>query len=142
MPPTNSTQQLIKVKELRDGVVILENGSLRKIMMVSGINFDLKSEEEQNIILYSFQDLLNTLDFSIQVLIHSRKGNIEPYLQRLRERKKLEENELLKVQIDEYAEFIKSFVADNAIMIKTFFIVVPYEVIRLPTQKEPAETYR
>ena len=84
MSPTNSTQQLIKVKELRDGVVILENGSLRKIMMVSGINFDLKSEEEQNIILYSFQDLLNTLDFSIQVLIHSRKVNIEPYLQRLR----------------------------------------------------------
>ena len=111
-------------------------------MMESGINFDLKSEEEQNIILYSFQDLLNTLDFSIQVLIHSRKVNIEPYLQRLRERKKLEENELLKVQIDEYAEFIKSFVADNAIMIKTFFIVVPYEVIRLPTQKETAETYR
>jgi len=101
--------------------------------MVSGINFELKSEEEQNIIAYSYQNFLNTLDFSVQIVIHSRKLNIENYLNKLAERQTTETNELLKNQISEYIEFIRSFVELNAVMAKTFFVVVPYDPIVIPS---------
>jgi spore coat protein CotF len=100
--------------------------------MVSGINFELKSEEEQNIISYAYQNFLNTLDFSVQIVIHSRKLNIENYLNKLAERQSIETNELLKNQISEYIEFIRSFVELNAVMAKTFFAVVPYDPIVIP----------
>jgi len=102
---------------------------LRRILMVSGVNFELKSEEEQNIIIYSFQNFLNTLDFSIQLVVHSRKTNINDYLEKLNVRLEQEENELLKNQMSEYMEFIRAFVETNPIMAKTFFAVVPYESI-------------
>ena len=100
--------------------------------MVSGVNFDLKSETEQDLMTYAYQNLLNALDFSIQIFVHSRRLNIAAYLQKLQERHGQETNELLKTQITEYLEFIKSFVANNAIMDKTFFVVVPYDPIYLP----------
>jgi len=126
---TKSTQQFVDVKEIRDGAVILKNGSLRRILLVSGVNFELKSEEEQNIITYAYQNFLNSLDFSVQFIIHSRKMNIGDYLDKLRDRKEQETNELLKNQIMEYVEFIGSFVESNEIMAKTFFVVVPYDSI-------------
>lgn len=124
-----ATQQFVDVVDVKDGVVILKSGGVRRILMVSGINFDLKSEEEQNIAIYAFQNFLNTLDFSCQIVIHSRKMNIEGYLDNLRKKQDEEENDLLKNQIVEYIEFIKSFVEQNAVMAKTFFAVVPYESI-------------
>lgn len=133
MKEARPTQQFVEIEEIRDGVVILRNGSLRRILMVSGINFELKSEEEQNIITYSYQNFLNSLDFSLQIVIHSRKINIEAYLEKLAEREKNEDNELLKNQISEYIEFIRSFVEMNAVMTKNFFVVVPYDPIMIPT---------
>ncbi|KKQ21470.1 MAG: hypothetical protein US36_C0019G0006 [Candidatus Wolfebacteria bacterium GW2011_GWC1_37_10] len=127
-----STQQFVEIEDIRDGILILKNGGLRRVLMVSGVNFDLKSEEEQNLIIYSFQNFLNTLDFSVQFLIHSRKMNINSYLDKLRERHDIETNELLKNQILEYIEFIKSFVETNAVMTKTFFVVVPYDPVQIP----------
>lgn len=129
---SQSTQQFVDIKEIRDGAVVLKNGSLRKVLLVSGINFELKSEEEQNIIIYSYQNFLNSLDFSIQFLIHSRRMNIVEYLQKTKERGDNEPNELLKNQISEYAEFIRSFVESNEIMEKTFFAVVPYDSVSIP----------
>jgi len=129
---SKSTQQFVDVKEIRDGAVILKNGSLRKILLVSGINFELKSEEEQNIIIYAYQNFLNSLDFSVQFVIHSRRTNIAEYLRNMKERQNNEVNELLKNQISEYAEFIRSFVESNEIMAKTFFVVVPYDSISVP----------
>lgn len=126
------TQQFVEIEDIKDDVVILKNGSLRRVLMVSGINFELKSEEEQNIIAYSYQNFLNTLDFSVQIVIHSRKLNIENYLNKLAERQTAETNELLKNQISEYIEFIRSFVELNAVMAKTFFVVVPYDPIVIP----------
>jgi len=126
---TLPTQKFVEVKEIRDGVIYLKNGKLRKILIVSGINFDLKSEDEQNLILNSFQDFLNGLDFSVQFFIHSRKINIDRYLELMKQRKEEEPNELLKVQIEEYIEFIKSFVEQNAIINKTFFVSVPYDPV-------------
>ncbi|MEK7553551.1 MAG: hypothetical protein AAB504_02625, partial [Patescibacteria group bacterium] len=126
-----ATQQFVDIAEIKNGTVILKNGGLRRVLMVSGINFDLKSEEEQNIILYAFQNFLNTLDFSMQFVIHSRKMNIDAYIENLKKRGEQEENELLKNQISEYMEFIKSFVEQNAVMAKTFFAVVPYDPIQI-----------
>ncbi len=128
-----STQQIVEIENIKDGTIILKNGALRRVLMVSGINFDLKSEEEQNVINYAYQGFLNTLDFSIQIMVHSRKLNIGAYLENLKEREDEENNELIKNQISEYAEFIKSFVQMNEITSKTFFVIVPYDPIVMPT---------
>jgi len=119
------TQDIVDIKAIKDGVVYLKDGGMRKIVMVDGINFDLKSDDEQSIIISAYQNLLNALDFSIQISIHSRKLNIEGYLENLEERLASETNELLKIQLEEYLEFVKSFVKSNAIMAKNFFVVVP-----------------
>ncbi|MAF79810.1 hypothetical protein CL629_01895 [bacterium] len=124
---TLSTQQFVDIKEVKGGVLYLKGGGIRRVLAVGGINFDLKSQEEQEVILHSFQNFLNTLDFSIQIFIHSRKVNVQSYLQKIEERKAEEQNELLKIQIGDYIEFVKTFVRDNPIVTKTFFIVVPYE---------------
>ena len=127
-----STQQFVDIESIENGVLVLKSGGLRKILMVSGINFDLKSEEEQGIIIGAFQNFLNTLEFSIQFLVHSRKMNISVYLEKLRQRETQEENGLLKNQISEYIEFVRSFVENNAVMAKTFFAVVPYDSMQIP----------
>jgi len=124
-----STQQFVDIEDIKDGVIVLKSGGLRRVVMVGGTNFELKSEEEQNIIIGSYQNFLNTLDFSIQIIIHSRRLNIDAYLKMLSERQDQEPNELLKNQIAEYVEFIRSFVSQNEIMTKTFFVVVPYDGI-------------
>ncbi|MBI3046213.1 MAG: hypothetical protein HYY86_01540 [Candidatus Harrisonbacteria bacterium] len=126
------TQQFVDVQSIEKDAIILKNGGLRKILLVSGTNFALKSEEEQGIIVYAFQGFLNSLDFSVQLFIHSRKLNIDDYLKKLEERELLEENELLKNQVTEYREFIKNLVTQNAIMEKRFFIAVPYDPVQIP----------
>ncbi len=128
---TGRTQQFVQVKDIKDGVVVLKNGGLRRVILVNGLNFDLKSEEEQNVITYAYQNFLNSLDFSIQVVIHSRKLNIEDYLKRLEERAEREESDLLKIQINEHREFVKAFVEANAVMIKSFFVIVPYDPVSI-----------
>lgn len=129
---TLSTQQFVEVKEIKNGVVRLKNGSSCRVLMVSGINFDLKSEEEQENILATFQHFLNTLDFSVQFFIHSRKVNIERYLRFVEERRMKEDSELLQIQIDDYIQFVRSFVEENPIITKSFFAVVSYATARLP----------
>ena len=128
------TQKFVEVKSIKDGVVRLKDGGLRKVLIVGGVNFDLKSEEEQNLILSSFQNFLNTLDFSIQFFVHSRKINVTSYLAFLKTRQDEEKNELLKIQIEEYGEFIRSFVEENPIISKTFFTIVPYDPIKITAQ--------
>lgn len=129
---TAKTQQVVAIKNVKNGVVVLKNGSLRKVVFVEGINFDLKSEEEQQLITNTYQSFLNALDFSVQINLHSRKLNIEDYLANLAKKRDEEPNELLKVQLDEYSEFVKSFVGENAIMAKSFFVVVPYDPVGVP----------
>ncbi|KKT90569.1 MAG: hypothetical protein UW92_C0034G0011 [Candidatus Jorgensenbacteria bacterium GW2011_GWA2_45_13] len=129
MPEKNaSTQQFVSIQKIKDGVVYLKKGGLRRVVIVGGINFDLKSEAEQNLILSTFQNFINTLDFSVQFFIHSRKVNVERYLEKMAEHKEKEESELLKIQIEEYANFIRTFVEQNNIVSKTFFVVVPYDI--------------
>lgn len=132
----NSTQQFVEIDKIKDGIITLKNGGLRSVVMVAGLNFELKSEEEQDVIISSYQDFLNSLDFSVQIMIHSRKLNIENYLQKMEEIKVKEPNELLKNQIDEYITFIRDFVKQNEIMTKNFFVVIPYEGAGLKEAKK------
>lgn len=129
---TQPTQQFVDIESIREGTIVLKNGALRKILMVSGVNFDLKSEEEQGLITYAYQNFLNSLDFSVQIFIHSRRLNIEDYIKKLEARENEETNELLKAQISGYRDFVASFVGQNPIMSKTFFIVVPFDPIQIP----------
>ena len=119
-------QDLVPIKEVRDGVVILKDGSMRMVLMVSTLNFALKSEDEQAAILIQFQNFLNSLDFSTQVFIQSRRLDIRPYLATLQERLKDQLSDLMRIQIEEYIEFIRTFTDSVNIMTKTFFVVVPY----------------
>ena len=120
------SQTTLQIEEIRDGALVLKDNSLRAILMASSINLALKSAEEQTAIILQFQSFLNSIEFPIQIFIQSRRLNIEPYLDTLKEQEKKEVNDLLKVQIAEYVEFIRTFVQASSIMTKTFYIVVPY----------------
>ena len=126
MPSGVSAQQFLTIDTIHDDVVVLKNGGLRVVLMCSSVNFALKSADEQEAIIYQYQNFLNSLDFPIQFVVHSRRLNIVPYLEALRERQKEEVNELLKLQISEYTEFVKIFTETTNIMSKTFYAVVSF----------------
>ena len=126
MPSAAPAQQFLAIDSIREDVIVLKDGGLRVVLMCSSFNFALKSTDEQDAVIFQYQNFLNALDFPVQFVIHSRRLNIEPYLEALGERQKEEESELLKIQIGEYIEFIKTFVASTNIMSKTFFVVVPF----------------
>lgn len=121
-----ATQQFLEIDQIREGVIVLRNQSLRGVLMVSSLNFALKSDDEQKAIMYQFQNFLNSLDFSCQFLIQSRRLNITGYLEKIRELEKEQKNELLKIQTSEYYKFIQSLVGEGTIMNKTFFVIVPF----------------
>lgn len=122
----STTQDFLPVKEVKENVIILKQGGWRNILMISSINFDLLSEEEREAIIYQFQNFLNSLDFEIQILIESRKLNLKPYLQQLEEVKEKQKNELLRIQAEEYQDFIKSLAQMANLISKNFYIVVPF----------------
>jgi len=122
----STSQQFLEFKNIKDGAVILKNNSLRGILLVSSINFELKSEEEQKAIIYQFQSFLNSLDFSCQILVQSRKLNITGYFDQLKQLEEKQENELLKLQTAEYRKFIQDLIQKQEIMKKDFFIIVPF----------------
>ena len=130
---TSATQEFVPIKEVRDGIVILKDGGMRSILLCSSLNFSLKSEDERNAILLQFQDFLNSLDFSIEIVIQSRKLDIRPYIALLEAQEKIQTNNLMKIQVREYIEFIKNFTESTNIMTKSFFIVVPYSPALLNT---------
>lgn len=121
-----STQQYMNVLEIKDNTVILKDGTLRGVVLVSSINFALKSEDEQNAVIQGYVQFLNSLDFPLQILIQSRKLNIEDYLERLKTVEKEQTNELLKVQTREYRQYVSELVSLADIMSKRFYMVVPF----------------
>jgi hypothetical protein len=120
------TQEFVPIKEIRDGVIELKDGGLRAIVLANSINLSLKSGEEQKAIIMQFQNFLNTLDFSVQICIESRRLDIRPYLLLLENRMRIQNEPLMKLQTKEYMEFIRNFTESVNIMTKSFFIVVPY----------------
>jgi type IV secretory pathway VirB4 component len=128
---TTATQDFVPVRDIRENVVILKNGQLCMVLLASSINFALKSGDEQQAILQQFQSFLNTIDFSIQFYTQSRRLNIQPYLNQLREREVLQDNDLMRIQLREYMEFIRTFVTEVDVMSKNFFIIIPYTPIQI-----------
>jgi len=124
-----STQKYVDIEEIRDGIVVLKSGALRSILLVSSINFDLKSTEEQDAIVGQYQNFINSLDFPIQVVISSRKLNIKPYLEFLKDKGNQQTNELLRLQISEYINFVKNLTDVSNIMSKFFYIIVPFSPV-------------
>ncbi len=122
----NQTQSFVPIQEVRDGIIILKDGSMRAILMTSSVNFALKSEDEQKSIIYQFQNFLNSLNFDMQIFVQSRNLDIRPYVSLLQDRLKVQTDDLMKIQIREYIQFVKSFTEQANIMTKHFFIVVPY----------------
>ncbi|MFH1178203.1 MAG: hypothetical protein V1711_00545, partial [bacterium] len=120
------TQQFVPVKEIRNGVIVLKDGGYRGILICSSVNFGLKSTDEQHAIIIGFQNFLNTLDFSIQIVVNSRKMDLRPYLALLGGKAQEQKTELLRIQLREYIEFIRSFSDQANIMTKSFYVVVPY----------------
>ncbi len=123
---TKSSQKFIPVEDIHDGVVILKDRSMRMILMTSSVNFALKSEDEQTGIILQFQNFLNSLEFTTQIYIQSRRLDIKPYLNLLQTRLSSDISDLMRIQTEEYIEFVKNFTENSNIMAKTFFIVIPY----------------
>lgn len=121
-----SAQEFVPIREIRDGIIITEDGNLHMALMASSLNFALRSGEEQEAITAQYQNFLNSLDFSVQIFIQSRRLNIEPYLETLREAERAQTSELLKIQTREYVEFVKNFVETTKIVDKNFYIIVSY----------------
>jgi type IV secretory pathway VirB4 component len=132
-----TTQDFVPIQEIRDGIVVLKDGSMRSIVLASSLNFALKSSDEQNAIISQFQNFLNSLDFSVQIFIQSKRLDIRPYIALLEERYKEQVAELMKIQTREYVEFVRTFVENSSIMTKSFFIIIPYTPPVLTASKNP-----
>lgn len=124
--PSAATQDFVAIRDIKDGVVILKSGQMCMVLLASSVNFALKSNDEQQAILMQFQAFLNTLDFSLQIYVQSRRLNIEPYLELLKSREPLQDNDLMRIQLREYIEFINTFTTEVDIMSKNFFVIIPY----------------
>lgn len=136
MPKTNATtQDFVEIKNIKDNIVVLKSGQLCSILLASSVNFALKSNDEQQAILEQFQTFLNTLDFSLQIYVQSRRLNIEPYLEILNSLETKQDNDLMRIQLKEYMEFIKTFTTEVEIMSKNFFVVIPYSPVPVNIKK-------
>jgi hypothetical protein len=120
------TQKFLNISEFRDDVIILKDGTLRAVILCSSVNFALKGEDEQNALISSYVEFLNSLDHPLQIVIQSRKLDVEGYIRRLREAEKKQTNELLKNQIGGYVDYVQQLIEIGEIMTKKFFIIVPF----------------
>ncbi len=132
-----STQSYLTIKEIREDTMIMEAGAYIAVVAVSSINFALKSTEEQNALVSGYMNFLNSLDFEIQILMQSRKMDIHVYLEQVRKMMERQTNELLRVQTQEYIEFVSKLVENASIMNKAFYVVVVhYPGLQLGTGKK------
>jgi len=122
-----STVKFLDIWEIKDNLVILKNGTLRAVLLVSSVNFALKSEDEQTAVIQGYTQFLNSLDFTLQIVVQSRKLDIDNYLDRLRVQQKTQTNELLRIQTQDYIQYIGELVELADIMSKRFYIVIPLD---------------
>ncbi|OQA04540.1 MAG: hypothetical protein BWY68_00244 [bacterium ADurb.Bin400] len=126
-----ATQEAINIAGIKDGVVILKNGGYRIIMSVSTVNFALKSEQEQNALIFQYQSFLNSLHFPIEVVMRSARLDLSPYLQKIKGLAKKQDNELLRIQTEDYVDFVGQLINLANIMKKTFYVAVPFQPVTL-----------
>lgn len=130
--PGKPAQAFVPIREIRDGILVLESGELRRVLITSTLNFGLKSADEQMAIIGQFQGFLNALDFPVQIFIQSKRLDIRPYLKLLEDREKVQLNDAMRIQVHEYINFIREFTGRTNIMSKNFFVVVPMEAVLRP----------
>src|SRR3989344_1533930 len=121
-----SSRRQIQIKEVRDGILVLPSNQYRLVIETSSINFELKSEAEQDVLIESFQNFLNSLPCPLQMLIRVREVDIDRYLDQISHSKKSEKEKVYKDQIENYSEFIKEIVSGNKILSRRFYVVIPY----------------
>lgn len=129
-PPTASTQRFLPIAEIHENTLILKNGGLRAILQTSSVNFNLKSEDEQNALILSYQNFLNTLEFPVQILIRSKKLDVSRYIENVRHLAQDQSNPLLQKQTQAYGEYIEKLVEYADIMEKKFYVIVPVDPAR------------
>jgi len=125
----SEVQKFIEVKEIKNGMAIMKDNSLRAVCACSSINFDLLSSAEQEAVIARFQEFLNSLDFPLQIVVASRHFQIKNYLDQIRELEKKQTNELLRIQTSEYISFVENFVEFANIMNKSFYAVIPFSIV-------------
>lgn len=123
--PAASTQAYLDIAEIKENTVVMKDGSLRAVVVVSSVNFSLKSGDEQNALISAYQNFLNSLEFPIQILMQSRKLDIHAYLDKLSAVMQQQTNELLRLQTQEYIEYVGKLIEFASIMSKTFYVVIP-----------------
>jgi len=131
----NSTKDLVQIYDIKDEIVILKNGALRSVLKVSAINFELRSEDEQIAIVQNFQNFINSVDFPIQIMVRSVQLDLSDYVRSLTEATDNMSNELLKIQATEYAKFVGELAQLSNIMAKSFYVVVPFYAVEIPTSR-------
>lgn len=127
--PGQPTQRFLDIAEIREDAVVLKDGTLRAVIMVSSVNFALKSVDEQQATIQAYMQFLNGLEYPVQVCIQSRRMNIDAYVQALNDQEKNIENDLLKTQIRDYRSFVQELVELGQIMQKRFYLVVPFDPV-------------
>lgn len=121
-----SSRRQIQIKEVKDGILVLPNNQYRLAIETSSINFELKSEEEQDVLIDSFQNFLNSLPCQLQILIRVREVDIDDYLEQISQTKSAEKEKVYKEQINNYCDFIKNLIAGNKILSRRFYVIIPY----------------
>lgn len=139
---TQSTKQLVDISDIIDNIVLLKNGSLRAVIEISAINFELRSDGEQVAILQNFQRFLNSTDFPLQIVMNSRKLDIDEYVKLIDATADSLTSELLKIQAAEYSKFIKELSELSNIMSKKFYVVIPFYVFEAPTKAGIAQSFK
>ncbi|MBU1019504.1 MAG: hypothetical protein ABII07_00085 [Patescibacteria group bacterium] len=129
--PGASTQTHIKISEIHDNTVILKNGGLRAVLKTSSINLHLKSEEEQNSITFSYQNFLNSLEFPIQIVVRSKKLDLDNYIAKLKKIEAKQQNKLLQMQTVDYIEYIQKLIEYADIMEKNFYVIIPQDPFKI-----------
>ena len=127
----NTTLNFLQIAEIRDSVLVLRESQMRVILAVSSTNFALKSQQEQEIIIGTFQGILNSIDYPIQIVVQNRKVNLDTYIEKLKELEDTQPNDLLRVKMQEYIEYIQNIILEANIMEKNFYLVVGYDPVTL-----------
>lgn len=130
----NSTQNTLQIAEIRDGIVIMNDGSFRSVVMVKSINFDLMSPQEREAVEYSYQGFLNSLYFDVQIFIRSQKVDIRPYLERLDKIRSEHDNMLLALLMEDYINYMADIAQQTNIMDKKFYVIIPFNPLPTATQ--------
>jgi hypothetical protein len=133
--PGVPSQRFLDIAEIKEDVVIMKDGTIRAVLLVSSINFALKNVDEQNAIVQAYMGFLNSIDFPLQVVVQSRRMNIDDYLHSLQEAERTQQNDLLRTQIADYREYVRQLVQLGDIMQKRFYVVVPLDAAVATTKR-------